>query len=37
VIPVRTTFGGPEAAPDLTPGIEAPSYTSAYARPGSTA
>jgi len=37
VIPVRTTFGSPEAAPDLTPGISAPSYASAYARPGSTA
>ena len=33
LIPVRTTFGPPEPAPDLREGIEAPAYVSGYRRP----
>lgn len=34
VIPVRTLFGAPEAAPDLAPGLRTPRYASDYRRPG---
>jgi nitroimidazol reductase NimA-like FMN-containing flavoprotein (pyridoxamine 5'-phosphate oxidase superfamily) len=35
VIPVSTTFGDPVPSPDLTAGIEPPSYATGYARPRS--
>ena len=34
VVPVGLSFGVPEAAPDLTPGIEPPAYARRYRRPG---
>jgi nitroimidazol reductase NimA-like FMN-containing flavoprotein (pyridoxamine 5'-phosphate oxidase superfamily) len=34
VIPVGAAYGEPEAAPDLTAGIEPPSYATGYRRPG---
>jgi uncharacterized protein len=33
VLPVRTTVGVPEPAPDLTEGIEVPGYATGYRRP----
>jgi nitroimidazol reductase NimA-like FMN-containing flavoprotein (pyridoxamine 5'-phosphate oxidase superfamily) len=35
VIPLGTVAGEPEPSPDLKPGIEPPSYTTDYRRPGS--
>ena len=34
LVPLRTTFGPPEPAPDLTEGIEAPPYVVGYRRDG---
>ena len=33
LVPVNTTFGPPEPAPDLREGIESPAYATAYGRP----
>jgi nitroimidazol reductase NimA-like FMN-containing flavoprotein (pyridoxamine 5'-phosphate oxidase superfamily) len=37
VIPLETTAGKPDPAPDLSPGIEVPDYALRYRRPGGTA
>jgi uncharacterized protein len=36
VVPVGASYGSPEPAPDLTPGIELPAYARRYRRPGNS-